>query len=109
MATRQHRPSRLRRFVLPVVTALFLGYFAYHAFHGEYGIAGRALLESRASQLNGELIRLAEERDHLELRVRLLRGPAIDQDLADERAREALNVVHPYELVVLRPRVEPRM
>ncbi|WP_169833523.1 FtsB family cell division protein [Methylobrevis pamukkalensis] len=88
------------------MTALFLGYFAYHAFHGEYGIAGRALVESRASHLRTQLDRLKTERRDMEKRVALLSGPAIDRDLLDIRAREALNYVSPNDLVILRPRAE---
>ncbi len=106
MATRQYRPSRLRRLVLPVLAGAFLSYFTYHAFNGEYGIAGRALLESRATQLRAELARLKAERRDLEVRVALLTGPAIDRDMLDIRAREALNFVDPADLVILRPRAE---
>ena len=47
MITRQYRPSWLRRLILPAVTAVFLGYFGYHAVNGEYGMVGRARFESR--------------------------------------------------------------
>ena len=102
MTTRQHRPSRLRRFVLPAVTAVFLGYFAYHAFHGEYGIVGRAHLESQTAQLTGELDRLKSTREELETRVRLLRPGSLDQDMVDEEARAQLSMVHPNEVVIMR-------
>lgn len=102
MTTRQHRPSRLRRFVLPAVTAVFLGYFAYHAFHGEYGIVGRAHLESQTSQLTAELDRLKASREALETRVRLLRPGSLDQDMVDEEARAQLSMVHPNEVVIMR-------
>jgi cell division protein FtsB len=102
MTTRQYRPSRLRRFVLPVVTAVFLAYFAYHAFHGEFGIVGRARLESQTQQLDAELARLKAERAVLETRVRLLRPGSLDQDMVDEEARSQLSMVHPNEVVIMR-------
>lgn len=102
MTTRQYRPSRLRHLLLPAVTAAFLGYFAYHAFHGEYGLVGRARLESRATQLEGELERLLSERRTIEGRVALLRPGSLDQDMVDERARETLAVIHPNDLVIMR-------
>lgn len=104
MATRQYRPSALRRLVLPAVTAAFLGYFAYHAFHGEYGIVGRSRLESRASQLQADLERLTAQRAALETRVELLRADSLDQDMLDERARATLAMVHPNEVVIMRNR-----
>lgn len=102
MTTRQYRPSKLRRLILPVVTAAFLGYFAYHAFHGEYGLVGRARLESKATQLQGELDRLTAQREDIERQVALLRPGSLDQDMVDERARETLAVVHPNDLVIMR-------
>lgn len=102
MTTRQYRPSKLRRLILPAVTAAFLGYFAYHAFHGEYGLVGRARLESKAAQLQGELDRLTAQREEIERRVALLRPGSLDQDMVDERARETLAVVHPNDLVIMR-------
>ncbi len=101
MSTRQYRPSRIRRFILPAVTAVFLGYFAYHAFHGEYGIVGRQRLESRMAQLQGEFDRISAERQALENRVKLMRPGSLDQDMVDERAREQLNMVTPNEVVIL--------
>ena len=102
MTTRQHRPSLLRRLVLPAVTAAFLGYFAFHSFHGEYGMVGRARLDSRAVQLGAQLERLEAERAALEVRVALLRPRGLDQDMVDERARESLSMVHPNDVVLMR-------
>jgi len=101
MTTRQYRPSRSRHLILPAVTAVFLGYFAYHAFHGEYGIVGRQRLETKMTQLKADLGRLVAERSALENRVKLMRSGSLDQDMVDERAREQLNMVHPNEVVIL--------
>ncbi|SON55077.1 Septum formation initiator [Hartmannibacter diazotrophicus] len=106
MATRQYRPSPFRRLALPAVAAVFLGYFTYHAFHGEYGIAGRAQTESRATQLRAELDRLKRERTEMEKRVSMLSGKTLDQDLLDLHARDALNFVDPNDLVILRPKAK---
>jgi cell division protein FtsB len=101
MTTRQHRPSRLRKLILPAVTAAFLGYFAYHAVHGEYGMVGRTHLGTRTAELQAELARLeAQKRDLLD-RVVLLRSSSLDQDMVDERARIALGMVHPNDLVIM--------
>lgn len=102
MTTRQYRPSKLRRLVLPSITAVFLAYFAYHAFHGEYGLVGRARLESQAEQLAGELARLKDKRGVLETEVGLLRPGSLDQDMVDERARDSLAMVHPNDIVIMR-------
>ena len=84
MITRQYRPSWLRRLILPAVTAVFLGYFGYHAVNGEYGMVGRARFESRTQELNAELARLNAEKAALDAHVRLLRPSSLDQDMVDE-------------------------
>jgi cell division protein FtsB len=101
MTTRQHRPSKVRRFVLPAITAAFLGYFAYHSVHGEYGMVGRKRLESQTAQLKSELERLQAEKQVLLTKVQLLRPSSLDQDMVDERARIALSMVHPNEVVIM--------
>ncbi|MCM5552505.1 septum formation initiator family protein [Pleomorphomonas sp. NRK KF1] len=101
MITRQYRPSWLRRLILPAVTAVFLGYFGYHAVNGEYGMVGRARFESRTQELNAELARLNAEKAALEAHVRLLRPSSLDQDMVDERARVQLSVVNPNEVVIM--------
>ena len=102
MTTRQYRPSRVRRLVLPAVATAFLGYFFYHSFHGELGMVGRARLESRADQLIAELDRLKGQKADLLARVKLLRADNLDQDMVDERARLVLSMVHPNEVVIMR-------
>ncbi|WP_237154104.1 FtsB family cell division protein [Oryzibacter oryziterrae] len=101
MITRQYRPSWLRRLVLPGVTAVFLGYFGYHAVNGEYGMVGRERLETRTRELNAELSRLDAEKSNLESHVKLLRAESLDQDMVDERARIELSVVNPNEVVIM--------
>lgn len=102
MATRQYRPSRLRRLAAPATAILFFSYFAFHAFHGEYGMVGRAQMEQRAAQLGETLDRLKVERVELEARTGLLRPHSLDQDLVDERARAVLSMVHPNDIVLMR-------
>lgn len=104
MTTRQHRPSKIRRLVLPAVTAAFLAYFAYHAVHGEYGIVGRTRLEAQGLELQSELSRLADQKRTLLSKVLLLRASSLDQDMIDERARASLGMVHPDEVTIMRPR-----
>jgi cell division protein FtsB len=101
MTTRQHRPSKLRRFILPVVTIAFLGYFAYHSVHGEYGMVGRTRMETKTAQLKAELERLREQKAELLGRVALMRPSSLDQDMVDERARLSLSMVHPNEVVIM--------
>ncbi len=102
MATRQRRKTFFRRLVLPAVTTAFLGYFGYHAFHGDYGLFARAMLDHEAVELTTELSALLERRRLLEQRVALLRPESLDPDMIDEHARRSLNVVHANEVAILR-------
>ena len=86
-ATRQRKQSFLRRLITPALAIAALGYFGFHAMNGELGVVGRAMIE----------------RQELAARVSLLRPESLDPDMLDERARLYLNLVHPDELVVLKP------
>lgn len=102
MTTRQYRSTNSRRFLLPGLSAVVVAYFGYHAFQGEYGLSGQALLASRTAQLQEQLDALQASRMELELRVKLLRTGALDQDMVDEEARRQLGMVHPDEVVIMR-------
>lgn len=104
MATRQHRPSKLARMALPVISAMFVGYFAYHAVEGDLGLVGSQRLMTREQQLQDQLNRLVEERHELEGKVTKLRAPDIDEDVLDERARAVLNFTRPEDVVILKPK-----
>ncbi|CTQ64227.1 FtsB family cell division protein [Roseibium alexandrii] len=102
-ATRQRKQSFLRRLITPVLAIAALGYFGFHAMNGELGVVGRAMIERQVAELEGELQLLVAERRELAARVSLLRPESLDPDMLDERARLYLNLVHPDELVVLKP------
>ncbi|QDG77780.1 septum formation initiator family protein [Labrenzia sp. PHM005] len=102
-ATRQRKKSFLRRLITPAIAIAVLAYFGFHAMNGELGLVGRAMIERQVAELEGELELLTAEREELVARVSLLRPESLDPDMLDERARLYLNLVHPDELVVLRP------
>ncbi|MGS4883902.1 FtsB family cell division protein [Roseibium sp. MB-4] len=104
-ATRQRKQSFLRRLITPALAIAALGYFGFHAMNGELGVVGRAMIERQVAELEGELQLLVAERQELAARVSLLRPESLDPDMLDERARLYLNLVHPDELVVLKPQV----
>ena len=101
MWTKQKRKSIRGRFVLPVLTAAFLSYFGFHAYHGEYGLYSRIQLEEQKSLLNSQLEAITDERVALEKRVTLLRDGSIEKDMLDEQARRALNLSHPDEVTII--------
>jgi cell division protein FtsB len=100
MTTRQHKNSRLRRWLLPIGSVAVVAYFGYHSFNGDYGIWSRDRMQREAISLEAELASLKGQREALAKRAQLLRPESLDPDMIDERARRNLNVVHPDELVI---------
>ena len=99
-ATRQRKRSNLKRLILPSVAVAYLAYFGFWAFHGHYGIWAKARFETEVIELNAQRADLTEQSSSLERRVALLRAESVDQDLLDEQARQALNLLRPNDLVI---------
>jgi cell division protein FtsB len=102
MWTRQYRPRKTGRLIVPAMTALVLSYFGYHVYHGEFGIDSKDRLRERAAVLESELDTLRAERFALESRVALMHDGTMDRDMLDEQARRSLNVSAPDELTIMR-------
>ncbi len=99
------REIRVRgRKILPtVLAASLIGYFGYHALHGERGfLAWRELRRDLVAVQRVEA-KLAAERTQLDRRTALLRTDNLDPDLLEERARLLLGYGFSSDLVVLRP------
>jgi cell division protein FtsB len=101
MATRQRKKSKLKPLLVPVCSLFVLGYFAYHAVEGDYGLFALGTLQERVAALETELAGVRAERMRLERHVALMRPESLDRDMLDERAREALNVVDAKDIVIL--------
>ena len=94
---------RARKILPTVLAASLIGYFGYHALHGERGfLAWRELKRDLVAAQSAET-QLAAERTRLERRTALLRAGNLDPDLLEERARLLLGYGHPGDLVVLHP------
>ncbi len=102
MWTRQYRPRKTGRLIVPAMTALVLSYFGYHVYHGEFGIDSKDRLRERAAALQSELDTLRAERLALESRVTMMHDGTMDRDMLDEQARRSLNVSAPDELTIMR-------
>lgn len=103
MWTKQKRKSIRGRFILPILTAAFLSYFGFHAYHGEFGLYSRLQLEEQKTFLNQKLEQVTAEREALENRVALLRDGSIEKDMLDEHARRALNLSNVNEMTIILP------
>ena len=101
MWTRQHKQRNTGRLIVPVISALFLAYFGFHAYHGEFGIYSKYQFETRAAELRLRLDNLRGQRTQLEHRVQLLHDGTLEKDMLDEQARRALNLSQNDEITIM--------
>jgi cell division protein FtsB len=100
MATRQRRKSLITPLLLPLIAIGFSGYFAWHAWHGEFGVEARRQLDATADKLRAELADLSSEKDKVERRVKLLQPQSLESDMLDERGRSILGYAEPNEIAI---------
>lgn len=100
MATRQRRKSVLAPLALPFVAILFSAYFAWHAWHGSFGVEARRQFDVEADRLRGQLAELEKEKATIERRVQLLRPQGLESDMLDERGREILGFANPNDVAI---------
>ncbi len=93
--------SRARHVVGPVLAISAVGYFAYHAIHGERSLNAWRRLDQRIEAARGVSAETAERRRILERRVRLLNPASLDPDMLEERARLMLNYGYPDDIVII--------
>jgi cell division protein FtsB len=103
MITRRRIRTVLLALGFYAVSGAAVGYFAYHAHHGERGLHAKASFKIRIAQLELALKSTREERAVWERRVALLRNSSLDRDLLEERARALLNIAHRNDLIVILP------
>jgi cell division protein FtsB len=104
MWTRQHKQRNTGRLIVPAISSLFLAYFGFHAYHGEFGIYAKYRFEARAAELRETLVEVRSRRMELEHRVQLLHDGTLEKDMLDEQARKALNLSYSDELTIMLPR-----
>lgn len=95
--------TRLTRFFQGVLLHLgavaLIGYFAFHAYHGNYGLEARKGYEADIERLTRIRDDLRAERAGWDRHVALLRPESIDPDMVEELARRDLGFAHPNDLV----------
>ena len=77
-----------------------MGYFAYHAVEGDYGLFALGKLRDRVASLEAELGAGARRTGEDGAHVALMRPESLDRDMIDERAREALNMADAKDIVI---------
>ena len=100
MWTRHHKSRFYGRLIMPAVTALFISYFGYHSIHGDYGLNAAKRFEAHRQLNERKLEKLIDEREALQQRARMLSDGSLMKDVLDERARYALNLLRPDEIVI---------
>jgi len=100
MSTRQRKQSKLKPLLAPICCLFVVGYFAYHAVEGDYGLFALGKLQDRVASLQTELDAIRAERNAMESHVALMRPESLDRDMIDERAREALNMADAKDIVI---------
>lgn len=100
MATRQYRKSIIGSLVIPVIAVCFSVYFAWHAYHGAFGVEARRQFDREADRLRAQLADLNTEKATIERRVQLLRPQSLESDMLDERGREILGFAQSNEVAV---------
>ncbi len=103
MAILRERRVRARQVLPPVLAACVVGYFGYHALHGERGFLAWRELRRDLVAVHRVEAELAAEWTQLDRRTALLRTDNLDPDLLEERARLLLGYGYPGDLVVLHP------
>jgi cell division protein FtsB len=103
MWTRQHKQRNTGRLIIPSLCVVFLAYFGFHAYHGEFGINSKYKLEAETVALQAQLDAIKGRRMELERRVKLMHDGTLEKDMLDEQARRALNLSQPDEITIMLP------
>lgn len=86
----------------PILGTLCVCYFAWHAFHGDYGILAWLQIRENVAEATALQAATSARRAHLEKRVGLLApSSGIDQDMLDERTRLMTGMARPQDVIIL--------
>ena len=101
MASFRDLRRRSRAAFAALLGAVVVGYFAYHAVHGDRGLNDWFLLSRQIAELETKSILNEAQIAILQRRVALLRDASLDPDMLDERVRAVLGFARGDEIVVL--------
>jgi cell division protein FtsB len=91
---------RARHVIGPALGLFAIGYFAYHAIHGDRGFVAWRQLEEAVAAARAELATVEAERRALDHRVGRLRPEGLDADLLEEAVRHHLGFGDPKDVVI---------
>jgi len=101
MWTKQRRRSHASRFILPLMSIAIMIYFAYHVYHGQYGLHSYENVSNHIRLLEEKRALLEKERLSWQKQIALLKDGHIEKDMLDEYARHNLNLAKKNELIIL--------
>ena len=96
----EQRRGGLGGAIFVLVVAALIGYLAFAALQGEYGLFRLFQAEAEARGLAGELDALRAERAALADKTRRLSSGSVDLELLDEQARRVLGLGRPDEIIL---------
>lgn len=91
---------KARQIIDPLIGALIIIYFVYHAVQGDRGLMAWWNLRYEIEKTNFERSEVSATKRALEQRVSLLRPESLDRDMLEERARLMLGAIAADELIV---------
>ena len=97
---------RARALWQPLAVLFVLGYFGFHAIHGDRGLIAYHALCSELKIAQAIEADAKKERDRLQTRVSALRPESLDPDMLEERALALLNFGTHDDIIVLRTSAE---
>ncbi len=96
--------AKLGRAVMgPFLAITLIVYFGLNLVQGDHGLLAWVQRSRQVHSAETTLAATDDELAHLRHRADLLKGNHLDRDLLDERARAALNVIGPDEIVIFTP------
>ena len=98
------RTNTAKRLTTMLVLLGLVVYFVFHAMQGKHGLRARVSLKKHLSSLEQQLVVLKAEREKFENYIQLMQSRTIDPDMLDEQARRLLNLAHPSEVIIMRPK-----
>lgn len=101
MAVLSEMRVRARQILGSVLGICVVGYFAYHAVHGQRGFIAWSYLQEKVAAKQRVADTVASERAAWERRVARLTPESIDPDLLDEQARRMLGYAAADEVIIL--------
>lgn len=91
---------KARQIIDPLIGALIIVYFVYHAVQGDRGLMAWWNLRYEIEKTNFERDEVSATKHALKQRVSLLRPESLDRDMLEERARLMLGAIAADELIV---------